>query len=168
MSRWGMRFACGLLCGLLLCLFGCQKEVQACETVLREVLTEEADLPVGDCYVPHAEEGQKGFLNDILMRSMYGEDAAERFALVEDYAIYLSAFASPCEIALFRCRSGSDVAVLEEMCRNRADQLRVALKDTAFLEQAQQIRIERRGRTVIMIMTGDSAQTLHVLEGLMR
>ena len=163
----GKRVLGWMLALILLGLCGCRRQVQSCQELLESVMAEESTLPAGACYFFGVEEGQTGYFNGTVMRAMYGEDAGEIFDLLEDYGIYLSSFASPSEIAIFRCRSPSDVGQVEAMCRNRVDQLCVALRGTVFFEQAETARIARDGRTVVMVMTEDSAATLHTLKGLM-
>ena len=139
-----MCFACLCFC------VGCSDERRA-EDMLIDICSE-LELPAGETYLCGAEEGSEGYLPEDTMGFMYGKDAKERFSLLEDYAIYISSFAAPYEVAVLKCRSVSDTDTLAAMCLERADCLKVLLRDTEYAELARGARIYTEGRFVVMIM----------------
>ena len=142
---------------LLLCSSCGQREIDT-ERILGELLPVAGDLPQGEIYRSDAEEGCEGFLAPTLRDVLYGEDSSECFALLEGYAIYLSSFAYPCEIGVFCLRSASDADRITAMCLERADTLRVLLRETEFSKMAESIRVICRGRLVIMGLVADAAR----------
>ncbi len=148
-----------LLLMALVILCGCAKEEKRCEDILgraMEKLEKKESLPQGIVYIPGVPEGSERFLSPFLMESLYGTHAKEIFPLIEDYAIYLSSFAEPYEIAVFRCYSASDTDVVAGLCMERADLLRVLLHDTAFYAFSDSVHVRISGRYVIMYMVGET------------
>jgi len=140
---------------LLIVLLGCTacgREEMGAEEALAELMERE-ELPSGECYRAAAEEGQTGYLSRDTRDALYGADSGELFGTVADYAIYLSAFPVPCEIALFRCHSATDADRIAAMCLERIDLLTVALRGTPHGEIPQKAKLIRRGRWVVMLMT---------------
>ena len=90
-----------------------------------------------------------------MLRSMYGEDAESVFATLSDYAIYMSSFAEPYEIAVLLCYSNTDAIRAERMCRERADILAVAFRRTEYHELYKNIRVNRKGKRVTFEMVGN-------------
>ena len=86
---------------------------------------------------------------------MYGDEAERGFALLEDYAIYLSSFSVPYEVAVFRCRSTSDTDTIAAMCLGRIDAMRVLLHDTEYAKVLEKARVTQNGRFVIMVAADD-------------
>ena len=90
---------------LLLCLVlgacSCGKGRAASEIL--SVMCERAEiLPAGQVYQKGAEEGQAEYLSPAMCASLYGDgDVPAEMELMEDYAIYLSSFARPFELAVF-------------------------------------------------------------------
>ena len=110
------------------------------------------ELPDGVLYDSAAEEGSDGYCSVSLRQSLYGEAAEETFALVEEYAVYVSSFILPIEMAVFRCYSATDAHRVEAMCLNRGETLRIALRGTELEALSDSVRILCRGRYVVMIL----------------
>lgn len=142
-----------LLCAV--CTFGisCGRERMSAEEILWELngLCEEA--PAGAHYLSGTEEGDEAYLSPTVRDALYGEESEEIFQRVEEYAVYLSSFAAPYEIAVFRCYSATDANRVAAMCLERADQLRVALHGTGWEALADTIQVACQGRYVVMSMT---------------
>ena len=94
-------------------------------------------------------------MSEALSEALWGEDAAEGFGMLSDYAIYMSSFASPYEIGVLLCYSSTDARRIEELCMSRADIISVALRQTEFYGLCRNVRVVRRGRVVIFLMTDD-------------
>ena len=149
-----IRILCGMLCVVCFyCLSSCSASERSAEEILFALCDEAGTLPAGEIYRMGAEEGSEGYLPPSLRDVLYGEEAAELFCLMEDYALYLSSFAAPREIAVFRLRSASDAERVAAMCLRRADTLQVLLHSTAFWELTDSVRVICKGKTVIMGLT---------------
>lgn len=108
-------------------------------------------LPRGEVYHSGTVAGESGYFSPHLMATVYGETAEERcFPLIEEYAIYLSSFAEPCEIAVFRCYARSDADRIAEMCLSRIEQLRVLLAGTSYRSRVDQATVRVDGKLVVM------------------
>ena len=149
-----MRIFC-IIISLLLCLslFSCSRTEKDTGEILASLMEDCGPFPAGVIYTPSAEEGEEGYLSPALMEALWGEDAEEGFSMLQDYSIYLSSFAAPYEISVFSCFSATDAMRIEELCRARADIVSVALRHTEYYGLCQSIRICRKGRNVIFLMT---------------
>ena len=76
------------------------------------------------------------------------------------YAIYLSGFAEPYEIAVFHCRAESDTDKLYAICSERIDQLKVLLLQTSYAGFADTAQICIHGKYVIMISVGEQSRSI--------
>ena len=154
-----------LLISLLLCSCSAYQK-KTSEDILHRLMTGAGELPDGEIYVSGAEEGSEEYMPPFLREAMYGEGHSEYFSLIEDYSIYLSSFAEPYEIAVFKCYSKSDGIRIERMCRARADILEVALNKTKFSELCKGIRVIRKDHFVIFIMTESSNEVARLAKRL--
>lgn len=150
--RWGYIGIAVLLC---LCLIACEGQEAGVAEVLAELTEVCETLPDGEIYRSGAEEGSEGYLSPYLAESLYGENVGALFDTVEEYAIYLSSFVVPIEIAVFRCYSATDAHQIEAMCLNRGEALRVALRGTEFEALSDSLRVLCRGRYVVMLLGED-------------
>lgn len=138
---------------LCLCFSSCGTEKRETGEILGALMDECSELPRGVIYTPHASEGEEGYMSAALAEALWGEDAHECFALLSDYSVYLSSFATPYEIGVFRCYSSTDAIRIEQLCRARADIVSVAVRQTEYHALCSNIRIVREGDTVIFMMT---------------
>ena len=132
-------------------LFGavsCRQSERA-EDMLYRICTE-LELPSGETYLKSAEEGSAGYLDQSMINTLYGKEGASVFLLIEDYAIYISSFAVPYEVAVFKCYSRSDSDSVAELCLERIETLKVILRDSEHFELVQRARVEIKGRYVVM------------------
>lgn len=140
-------------CAVMLCvsLWACQRREVGASERLRELMESAQTLPAGTVYHKNAEEGSEAYLSPSLVAAMYGEDANDTyFPLIADYAVYLSSFAEPYEIAVFCCYSATDAEEIAKMCLARLDILRVALANTAYRELVSSAEVCIERRTVIL------------------
>ena len=148
MKRW---IACLLLIGLLGTLVSCRQQETDTAELLDEHLSHAKDLPAGKRYHSGAEDGADGYFSPQLMAIMYGEGAETHlFPLIEEYAIFLSERAEPCEVAIFRCYAKSDTDRIAEMCLSRMELLRIALAGTSYRARVDKATVEVHGRVVTM------------------
>ena len=132
----------------------CAGDNRSAEDILADITDDIADLPDGNVYKKSAEEGDKGFLSPALCEALYGANAQrDKFPLTDDFAIYLSSFAMPCEVAVFKCYSASDTDVIAGMLLSRISELKILLAESEFLYLADSATVEIDGRFVIMKMT---------------
>ncbi len=143
-------------CCALPCLAACKRQELGAEDILYELKAECAELPQGRVYLSGAEEGEDSFLSPSLIRSLYGEEGEENLARTEEYAIYLSSFAAPYEIAVFQCYSSQDADRIVALCLSRSDEIRVGLRETTYEKLSDCVRIVSKGRYVVMMITEES------------
>ena len=153
MKRIIFAFVCvWLTVSLVACSTGSGRSA---EDILYEICND-MELPAGSTYLSAAEEGSEKYLSDHLIESLYGKKAKEEnFSLIEDYAIYLSSFAAPYEVAIFKCFSSSDTDTVASMCLQRADVLAVVLRDTGFSYLSERVNVTVRGHFVVMLVAED-------------
>ena len=145
-----IKFICILLA--LLSLGSCDSEKSA-EEILFSITQGQDSLPNGTVYTRSAPEGSQNYLSGSMIKTLYHESAEEyEFTLIEDFAIYLSSFAKPCEIAVYKCYSRSDTDLIASMCLKRIEKLRIMLAQTAFCEIPENAKIDIKGRFVIVTM----------------
>ncbi len=145
---------CLLLLSAVVMLVGCARNKESPDTVLSELMGEEDALPKGEIYRSGVEEGSKGYPPSALLRAMYGEEGEEDIRLCE-FSMYLSSFAVPLEIAVFRAPSKDHARRVYALCLSRMDTLRVALRHTEHAPLGEEIAIYRSGRYVVMGVTHD-------------
>lgn len=144
---------CLMCLAVLLCmsLLACQRREQSATARLQDLMHGAQTLPTGIVYHKDAEEGSKEYLSPSLIAAMYGENADEEyFPMISDYAVYLSSFAEPYEIAVFCCYSATDAEEIAKMCLARLDILRVALATSAYREMLSCAEVRIEGRSVIL------------------
>ena len=145
----------GILLSLLLFLppLSSCTERRSAEDILFDITKDLTDLPDGKVYLSGAAEGSEGFLIPSVINALYYEGAAKNeFSLIEEYAIYVSDFAKPCEVAVYKCFSRSDTGRIAAMCLRRIENLCVILKGTSFFEITQRAKVDVKGRCVIVTM----------------
>lgn len=148
MNRWIGGFLALMLC-VLFC--ACSREEASTASLLGEQLARIECLPQGEIYRSGAAEGEVGYCSDRLLERLYGPGATTHcLPLVEEYAIYLSSFAEPCEIAIFRCYARSDTDRIAEMCLGRIEQMRILLAGTDFRARADRATVSIEGCLVVM------------------
>ncbi len=162
------RFLIPVCLVLCLSLFSCSSPPTDTGEVLSRLMENETDLPAGVIFTTKAAEGEEGYLSPALAEALWGEDSEEAFGLLEDYSVYISSFAAPFEIGVFRCYSATDAIRIEQLCRARADIVTVALRHTEYYGLCHNARILREGDTVIFIMTSDPDKTLKLAKRLIR
>lgn len=151
-----------VMIALCLSLVSCASRAHSTDMILGRLMEECGELPSGKIYRGGRESVSEGSLPPELMCALYGEDAKESFLSVSEYSIYLSSFASPYEIAVFRCYSSTDAIDIERLCRARGDIVSVALRQTDYYELCDNILIVREGRCVVFAMT-DSPRSVERL-----
>ena len=138
----------GMLLLCLLSLVSCA-EPRPVRALLEEYMAEQP-LPAGFCYDSQADEGEAAYLSKSLLISLYGADAPALLSrTAESYALYLSAFPTPCEIAVFRLYARSDTDAVLSLCLSRLDQLRVLLRHTDHEAALARATVEAHGRLVV-------------------
>ena len=123
------------------------------EDILFNITKNFPELPDGTVYISSFEEENKNSLIPDMINSLYHEGTAEyEFSLIEEYAVYISDFAKPCEIAVYKCFSCSDTNLIASMCLNRIEKLSVLLKGASFSEIPFRANVDISGHFVIVTM----------------
>lgn len=142
---------------IILCIFiltSCKyTNSMSASEVLEHTKKEFKNLPDGFTYLKSAEEGDDNFLPSSTISILYGSDSQNNeFTLIEDYAIYISSFAVPCEIAVFKCYSSSDTQIIASMCLERISSLSFLLQESDFRMLVDNAKVEIYGKFVVMTM----------------
>ncbi len=141
-----------------LSLTACGEHSEGMETerILTSLMEAQESFPGGVTFRHTATEGMEDYLPPSAREAMYGADSERYFKLIEQYSIYMSSFAAPYEIGVFKCYSKSDGLKIEAMCRTRWDIVSVALRETEFYGLCDDIRVLRKGDTVVFIMVDNA------------
>ena len=155
---------------LFLCigLVSCGSRQESCGEMLTAIMIKVGDLPAGVIYSPEGKAGEERYLSDAMAEALWGANATTVFSLLSDYSVYLSSFAAPYEIGVFICYSSSDAHKIESLCRARADIVSVALRQTEYYALCSNIRIIRRGKVVVFLMTDNPESTVKQAKRIMR
>lgn len=156
--RYFFRVTC-LICGLCFCCSSCARTERTCEVLLGELMGMARELPAGQLYYARAEEGSAEYPSAALLEALYGEESIALFDALEDYALYLSSFAVPCEIAVIRAYSSDDANSIAAMGLQRIESLRLALRGTDFCESEDSAFVICHGKYVV-IMIAEHAEAL--------
>lgn len=147
-----------LLIFCMLFLYSCGERHARAEDILAKILEGESQLPFGNVYLMSADEGDVEYLSERMKKVLYGDiDTGEVFPLIKDYAIYISSFEAPSEIAVFCCYSKSDVDAVVKMCLGRADIIKAYMSHTAELDKVS-VKVMEKGSFVSMYV-GSSAES---------
>lgn len=144
-----------LLVSLLLFLLSSCRKTESAEDILLSITKELDSLPYGNLYLKSAEEGDAAFLNEEIIKALYGDGAVEyEFSLIEDFAVYLCP-KEPCEVAVFKCYSSSDTDVIATMCLRRTDALCILLEGTPYNNIPKNAKVDISGHFVTVVMARD-------------
>lgn len=103
----------------------------------------------GIIYSSDSEEGETGFFTRDTAISMYGEKRVnECFKLIEEFAVF-TATRELGEVAVFRCYSSSDTDLISAMFMERADDIKVSLRNGKYEEKSSNIRVQIKGHYVL-------------------
>ena len=153
------------LCLLLTCsVTSCAGSERSAEDSVRSVLALWEEVPDGVLYRAGAERGDVGYLSEADFDLLYGAGAAAyELPLVRDYAIYLSSFALPFEVAVFRCYERSDADRLGALLLTRADALKVSLKQCGLYGRyGERICVAVSGEYAVLVMAESVPDTAKI------
>ena len=143
-----------MLLAFLSLFCSCQKSAVDCE----ELLSFSVGYGIedyennGTVFLKKAEEGDAFFISDKTKITMYGKRFFETLNETEDFAIYVSA-SSPYEIAIFKCYSRNDTEDVLQMCYERADELKVALRFGKWENATEGILIRGYKNYIVFLFT---------------
>lgn len=140
----------------LLSLSSCAKESLSAEELLSALKKELPSLSYGTLYLSDADEGTEHYMSSALFSVIYGDGSEPPLHLIEEYAIYLSSFLVPCELAVFKCYSSSDAPKIEKMCLLRISFLKKHFKGSEYEAALDAAAIVRSGRFVIFAISPSS------------
>ena len=140
---------------LCLALSSCSSKSASCSDILSGLIdlgSEEAKRN-GQVFLLSAEEGRIEYFSEENRALMYGAEAVEHcFSKIEDCAVFTSSH-TPEEIAVFKCYSASDTDKIAKMCLSRADNIKIALRGSAWQEKSEKIRVTIYRRFVVFAFT---------------
>ena len=158
----------GVCISLLWGTCSCARERTAPE-VLTVMCESVESLPAGRVYRKDAEEGEAAYLPPSLCAALYGEATPPpEMELIEDYAIYLSSFTTPFELAVFRCYAGSDTDKVAKMCLHRLQHLSEFFREGDGADVVDAASVVVMGRYVVFVVSEESERILSVVWGAIR
>lgn len=147
---------------LLLCLTACAShEETPAGAILSAMLSCEEGCPAGEIYTRSAEEGEEGYLSESLCSALYGDGRIPaEWALVSDYAIFLTAAEHPFELAVFRCNSSDGTEEVAELCARRLAVLRNYWRGSDCEAYTSGGRVVILGNYVLMLVSSNAEAAL--------
>lgn len=149
----------------LLSLSSCAKDKISAEELLSSLEKEIPSLSYGAVYLSGADEGTRQYMSYALFSVLYGDGSEALLHLIEEYAIYLSSFLVPSELAVFKCYSPSDAPKIEKMCLLRLSFLKKHFKGSEYASVVDSASIVRSGRFVIMAIAPDLPDVQAIVSG---
>ena len=154
------KYICFLLIISFLFLASCSAKSASASEIFYTVYEKLSPVSYGEIYFSNQDKGTKHYMSSALFSTVYGDGVPLAEAdLIEEYAIYLSSFALPCEIAVFKCYSPSDTPKIEQMCIRRLDFLKKHFKNTEYENILDTASVISSGKYVIMIIS-DTSESL--------
>jgi hypothetical protein len=145
------------LCAALLC--GCFSSPPTPESVVRFLCSSVSSLPAGRLYVLSAPQDDAMHPRADLLASAFGQGALPpEMEEVEDAAFYFS-LNSPCELAVFLCKSAGGTEAVARMCLHRLDVLKSYGYDGENAVMTENATVTVCGRWVLLCVSPDPAAT---------
>lgn len=149
-----------LLLAVLLFLSGCGTASVEAEALVCAMMAEERPLPAGRLYVLSAPQDAVGHPNASLLSALFGNGTyPSALDAVEDGAFYLS-FSSPCEFAVFLCKSTNGTEEVASMCLARLAYLKRYWGDRGQAITSDHGTVTVKGRWVILCLSSDTDAAL--------
>lgn len=151
---------CFFLALLLLLSSGCGAVSPEAEALVCAMMEEERPLPAGRLYVLSAPQDASGHPNASLLSALFGNGTyPSALDAVEDGAFYLS-FSSPCEFAVFLCKSTNGTEEVAAMCLARLAYLKRYWEDRGQAITSDRGTVTVKGRWVILCLSSDTDAAL--------
>lgn len=144
------RYISLLLLFSLLFLSSCSKKDRSAEELFFSLSEKLPPLSAGALYLSGRSAGDDHYMPPSLFAAVFDKDA---LSYIEEFAIYLSSFALPCEIAIFKCYSPSDCKKAERMCMRRLDSLKRYFAQTEHERIFDRPFLKSSGKTVIFVIS---------------
>ncbi|MBQ8432931.1 MAG: hypothetical protein IJX28_08625 [Clostridia bacterium] len=143
-----------LLC-LPLLLAGCGAKPPDAAAAMEALCQSQASLPAGQIYVLSAPTDDAAHPSDTLLSALFGNGRMPiALDLVEDAAFFLS-YASPCELAVFYCKTADGTEDVAKMCLQRLDTLKHYWTDDASVALLERAGVTVRGTLVLLYVCND-------------
>ena len=150
----------------VLSLVACSKDDVTAEEVLERICDELSPTPAGELYLSTSIEGEKHFMSSTLFSTVYGDGkSAPDTKIIEEYAIYLSSFSYPFEIAVFKCFSPSDTDKIERLCISRLGVLQRHFSTTEHGTIIDNALVIKDGRFVVMVICDTADDLVQTVKG---
>lgn len=110
----------------------------------------------GSFYFSEAGEGSLGYFSEEDKSLMYGENTVKQtFDKIESCAVFVCARV-PGEIGVFKCYSSSDTDEVARMCLERADSIKILLKNSEWMEKSNNICVTVHKKYVLFSFCDNS------------
>lgn len=143
-------------------MFGCAKSSPDAYSLLCKLLSFSGEDTDGSGYIysSSADTSSVEYLSPQTLERLFGEVYAENIApLVEECAVFLSSRGGG-EMAVFKCYSRSDADTVSKMLLERADTLKVGLRNTQWEEKSRGIEIKIKGNYLLFCFVENVEQTV--------
>lgn len=136
-------------------LISCSQKDLSAENVLKHTYPD-LNLSSGHLYLSNSTEGSENYMSPALFSVMYSKNQTDGVPkTVEEYAIFVSSFELPFEIAVFRCYSPSSCDEIEKLCLSRLDALKKFYKNSEYSQILNDAFVMRDGKFVIAVISQD-------------
>ena len=158
------KFICFL--SAFLCVFilvSCSQKNTSTREIFDRIYEALSPVPDGEIYFSKSDEGTRHYMSSALFSTIYENGTfIDGSDIIEEYTVYLSSFALPFEIAVFKCYSPSDTVKIEQMCIGRLDFLRKHFKNTEHENAIDKASVISDGKYVIMIICQSDADLFEI------
>ena len=156
------KFALVLTVFLILALPACaEREKPSCREILDAIMLSEAGLPAGKVYSMHAPNGDEEYLPENLIARLFGEGTTPTASSGWlDLALFLPAYAHPCEFAVILCNSPDTATDTARLLCRRLDAIRTAKGDGEHSQMTENATVTVIGNYVLLIISSDTQNAL--------
>lgn len=143
------RMSCIAITIILLLFTSCSNKSLSAEEILSDVCPD-LNLSAGHLYLSNSEEGSEHYMSPALFSVIFGKEIPEA---VKEYAVFVSSFDVPFEIAVFKCYSSSSCDEVERLCLSRLDDLKRFYKDSEHSYILNDAFVIHDGNFAIMVVS---------------
>ena len=151
---------------LCACLSSCSRQPPAAKSVLSRLLQTEIDLPSGQVYLSSSPEGDKSYIPDSLVASLYGGGSMPReYDDWVEFAIFLSS-SHPCEFAVFLCDSPQSALDTSKTLCSRLTTLKNFWSDSQYSFYTENAEVIISGNFCVLVVSSDTTTAKKMLKTL--
>ena len=136
---------------------GVRKTRPSCREILSAVTSTEIGLPAGRFYSSKAPEGDKEYLSDSLISSLFGGGAYPEVAKDWiDVALYLSLGDHPCEFAVILCQNRDAAHDTAKLFCKRLSAIKITKNSPEYATMISDAKVTVSGNYALLIISSDA------------